>query len=184
MLQGASVVLPQSTGAIATDSNVPEGHKGLHGFLYGESGAEVHDDEGREYQTREVGSAYLSFFAYTCSCGNQDVIRLLQACIHPLHDPCESLHCMHIMLQHGYNTNVGFLLCQGEDDGTSLVPVEQYLTVRQGEKPLGVYALYDSGRNLQYVGYARNMTLAIKVLLTVHLHPFSDNVLAACTYTA
>ncbi|CAL8472276.1 g11818 [Coccomyxa elongata] len=100
---GAPVVLPQSTGAIATDSNVPEGHKGLHGFLYGEAGAEVHDDEGREYQTRE-----------------------------------------------------------GEDDGTSLVPVEQYLTVRQGEKPLGVYALYDSGRNLQYVGYARNMTLAIK----------------------
>lgn len=53
---------------------------------------------------------------------------------------------------------------QGEDDGTSLVPVERYLAVRQGEKPLGVYALYDSGRNLQYVGYARNIILAIKVL--------------------
>lgn len=51
------------------------------------------------------------------------------------------------------------------------MPVERYLTVRQGEKPLGVYALYDSGRNLQYVGYARNMTLAIKVLLAVHLSP-------------
>ncbi|EIE23413.1 NifU-domain-containing protein [Coccomyxa subellipsoidea C-169] len=98
-----TVALPQGVGAIATDSNVPEGHKGLHGFLYGESGAEVHDDEGRDYQTRE-----------------------------------------------------------GEDDGTSLVPVERYLAVRQGEKPLGVYALYDSRRNLQYVGYARNMTMAIK----------------------
>ncbi|KAK9905518.1 hypothetical protein WJX75_001443 [Coccomyxa subellipsoidea] len=101
--ENGAVALPQGVGAIATDSNVPEGHKGLHGFLYGEAGAEVHDDESREYQTRD-----------------------------------------------------------GEDDGTSLVPVEQYLAVRQGEKPLGVYALYDSGRNLQYVGYARNMTLAIK----------------------
>lgn len=51
--QGA-VALPQGVGAIATDNNVPEGHKGLHGFLYGEAGAEVHDDEGREYQTRDV----------------------------------------------------------------------------------------------------------------------------------
>lgn len=56
---------------------------------------------------------------------------------------------------------------QGEDDGTSLVPVERYLAVRQGEKPLGVYALYDSRRNLQYVGYARNMTMAIKVPLAM-----------------
>jgi len=50
------VALPQGVGAIATDSNVPEGHKGLHGFLYGEAGAEVHDDEGQEYQSREVGA--------------------------------------------------------------------------------------------------------------------------------
>lgn len=45
------------------------------------------------------------------------------------------------------------------------MPVERYLSVREGEKPLGVYALYDRARNLQYVGYARNMTLAIKVIL-------------------
>lgn len=51
---------------------------------------------------------------------------------------------------------------QGEDDGTTLVLVAQYLEARDGEKPLGVYALYDSSRNLQYVGYGRNIILAVK----------------------
>ena len=51
---------------------------------------------------------------------------------------------------------------QGEDDGTTLVPVAQYLEARDGEKPLGVYALYDSSRNVQYVGYGRNIILAVK----------------------
>jgi hypothetical protein len=32
-----------------------------------------------------------------------------------------------------------------------------------GERPLGVYALYDERHNLQYVGYSRNMVLAVKV---------------------
>ena len=44
-----------------------------------------------------------------------------------------------------------------------LVPVAQYLEAREGEKPLGVYALYDASRNLQYVGYGRNIILAVKV---------------------
>jgi len=52
---------------------------------------------------------------------------------------------------------------QGEDDGTALVPVRQYLDDRENEKPLGVYALYDSTKNLQYVGYGRNIILSIKV---------------------
>ncbi len=37
-----------------TDNSVPEGHKGLHGYLYGEGGAEVHDGADRQYQSREV----------------------------------------------------------------------------------------------------------------------------------
>jgi hypothetical protein len=41
---------PQST--VVTDAAVPEGHKGLHGFLYGEGGAERHDTQG--YQFRKV----------------------------------------------------------------------------------------------------------------------------------
>jgi hypothetical protein len=52
---------------------------------------------------------------------------------------------------------------QGEDDGTSILPVPAYLAGREGEKPVGVYALYDSRRNLQYVGYGRNVVLAVRV---------------------
>ncbi|CAK0783212.1 hypothetical protein CVIRNUC_006411 [Coccomyxa viridis] len=98
-----AATLPSGAGSVMTDGTVPEGHKGLHGFLYGDGGAEVHDGADRQYQSRE-----------------------------------------------------------GEDDGTTLVPVAQYLEAREGEKPLGVYALYDTSRNLQYVGYGRNIILAVK----------------------
>ena len=52
---------------------------------------------------------------------------------------------------------------QGEDDGCSLLATAGYVAAREGEKPVGVYALYDDKRNLQYVGYARNVVLAVKV---------------------
>ena len=39
--------------AVVTDQAVPEGHKGLHGFLYGEGGAELHDFAS-DYVWREV----------------------------------------------------------------------------------------------------------------------------------
>jgi len=42
--------------------------------------------------------------------------------------------------------------------------VEEYLQTRDGEKPLGVYALYDAHNAVQYIGYSRNMVLAVKVL--------------------
>ena len=41
------------TAAVVTDQAVPEGHKGLHGYLYGEQGAEVHDRQ-TEYHFRQV----------------------------------------------------------------------------------------------------------------------------------
>lgn len=41
-----------SLGGVVTDAAVPEGHKGLHGFLYGEDGAEEHD--ARQYSIRHV----------------------------------------------------------------------------------------------------------------------------------
>ena len=53
-LQNGAAALPKSAGAVMTDSSVPEGHRGLHGFLYGESGAEVHEEADRDYQAREV----------------------------------------------------------------------------------------------------------------------------------
>lgn len=55
---------------------------------------------------------------------------------------------------------------QGQDDGTSCVHVEEYLETRDGEKPLGVYALYNAHNAVQYVGYSRNMVLAVKVRLS------------------
>ncbi|KAK9833449.1 hypothetical protein WJX81_006415 [Elliptochloris bilobata] len=39
--------------AVVTDNAVPEGHKGLHGFLYGEKGADVHDNAEQQYVLRE-----------------------------------------------------------------------------------------------------------------------------------
>lgn len=60
---------------------------------------------------------------------------------------------------------------QGEDDGQTLLPVDIYLEERDGEKPIGVYALYDLKRDLQYVGYSRNMVLAVKVRTRIsHRH--------------
>ncbi len=50
-----------------------------------------------------------------------------------------------------------------EDDGSTLIPVDAYLAGRDKEKPLGVYAVHNQDRVLQYVGYSRNMVLAIKV---------------------
>jgi hypothetical protein len=40
--------------AVVTDNAVPEGHKGLHGFLYGERGADVHDDAEQRYTLKEA----------------------------------------------------------------------------------------------------------------------------------
>ena len=51
---------------------------------------------------------------------------------------------------------------RGEDDGDAIVPLSDYLESRDGEKPLGVYAVYDGDHNIQYIGYARNIVLALK----------------------
>lgn len=48
--------LPAAATAVITDGAVPEGHKGLHGFLYGEGGAEAHDSPTASYDFREVGA--------------------------------------------------------------------------------------------------------------------------------
>jgi len=50
----------ETTGGVVTDQAVPEGHKGLHGFLYGEGGAEEHDSQSR-YNFREVPVLLLIF---------------------------------------------------------------------------------------------------------------------------
>ena len=42
--------------------------------------------------------------------------------------------------------------------------MQDYLETRDGERPLGVYALYDLHNTVQYVGYSRNMVIAVKVI--------------------
>ncbi|PSC74301.1 nifU chloroplastic [Micractinium conductrix] len=103
---GATAAPLPATSAVVTDAAVPEGHAGLHGFLYGEGGAEQAHGGVRSYAFRE-----------------------------------------------------------GEDDGSALLPAAAWLAAREGDKPVGVYALYDDKRNLQYVGYARNMVLAVRTHL-------------------
>lgn len=90
-----------SGNGVLSDSNVPEGHRGLHGALYGEGGAEIH--AATKYNFRK-----------------------------------------------------------GEDDGDAILDVKTYLVSRDGERPLGVYAVYDGEHNVQYIGYSRNIVLALK----------------------
>ena len=52
---------------------------------------------------------------------------------------------------------------QGQDDGETIMPVESFLEDRDGEKPLGVYALYDTKHNIQYVSFSRNVVLSVRV---------------------
>ena len=46
-----------------------------------------------------------------------------------------------------------------------LQPVQEYLDVLEGQKVVGVYALADTSRAVQYVGYSRNIPLAVKARL-------------------
>ena len=59
--------MPAGAGSVVTDSSVPEGHKGLHGFLYGDGGAEVHDGADRQYQSHEVSNQYHHLFLHPSS---------------------------------------------------------------------------------------------------------------------
>eukprot|EP00850_Spirogloea_muscicola_P009800 SM000056S17918 [mRNA] locus=s56:74246:78346:+ [translate_table: standard] len=57
----------QSLGGVVTDDAVPEGHQGLHGFLYGDNGADVHDAPTSTYQAesgQDDGSTVMLFSNY------------------------------------------------------------------------------------------------------------------------
>ncbi|GBG69753.1 hypothetical protein CBR_g4584 [Chara braunii] len=92
-----------SLGGIVTDAAVPEGHVGLHGFLYGSGGAEVHDGGAKTYVGRP-----------------------------------------------------------GEDDGSIMLAFEDWADPREGQRPAGVFAIYDGDESLQYVGYSRNIVVSLR----------------------
>lgn len=60
----------ESLSTVVTDDAVPEGHKGLHGFLYGEGGAEVHGSGSsslKDFEIREGeddGTGVVSYEVY------------------------------------------------------------------------------------------------------------------------
>jgi len=105
LLQGESATLPSGAGAVVTDNSVPEGHKGLHGFLYGDGGAEVHDGADRQYQSREVHATlmlvvslsrcmlpYRHLICYS-SCSRSCVAKYLAAAIHTLRCTTSMMCC-------------------------------------------------------------------------------------------
>mmetsp|Transcript_11237 Transcript_11237/g.31312 ORF Transcript_11237/g.31312 Transcript_11237/m.31312 type:complete len:480 (-) Transcript_11237:42-1481(-) len=51
---------------------------------------------------------------------------------------------------------------EGELDGTTLFVTSEWLEKRDGTKPCGLYAIYDEGESLKFVGYSRNIVLAIR----------------------
>lgn len=167
-----------------TDAAVPEGHKGLHGFLYGEGGAEEHDS--RQYSIRHVSAAvaaaecmwheHMLSVHGSCRACYKRITRHswrndLRAYLSSITTPagrhrrmCRADVCPSSCPFSGSRvTSAACSYLQGEDDGQSILPVAEYLTARDGEKPVGVYALYDVRRELQYVGFARNIVLAVKV---------------------
>ncbi|KAH9311825.1 hypothetical protein KI387_026860, partial [Taxus chinensis] len=92
-----------SPTSVVTDESVPDGHAGLHGFLYGDKGADVHGFNTQKIKAKE-----------------------------------------------------------GEDDGASILPFQDYVNRRDNLKFGGVYAIYDSQDQIQYVGYSRNVILSLK----------------------
>lgn len=52
----------------------------------------------------------------------------------------------------------------GQDDGSTLIDIDSFLDSREGERPVGVYAIYDHHRNLQFVSFSRNVVLSVKSL--------------------
>jgi len=51
---------------------------------------------------------------------------------------------------------------EGELRGNALFPLSEWLTKREGQKPCGLYAIYDRDEKLKFVGYSRNIVLAIR----------------------
>ena len=74
-----------SLGGVVTDAAVPEGHKGLHGFLYGEGGAEEHDS-GTRYRLRHVRRLLgTSLHAEHCELQDLASIMIKPRCLYVRH---------------------------------------------------------------------------------------------------
>ncbi len=68
---------------------------------------------------------------------------------------------------------------QGEDDGSTIMETSYFLESRRSARPVGIYALHNFQQQLQYVGYSRNVVLAVQVhrytRMRHHGWPCKDN---------
>ena len=62
-----------------------------------------------------------------------------------------------------HDASASYQYLEGEDDGSTILDFDAYLSPREATKIAGVYGVYDSAQSLQYVGYSRNIILALKV---------------------
>lgn len=119
---------------VMTDNQVPEGHRALHATLYG-------DAESQSAQkadgTDEAFSSNLS-----ASPQSSDASAIAHAARRP------------------------YPFIQGEDDGEAVMEIDAFLSKRALSSdtlpPMGVFAIYDAARTLQYVSYSRNIVLSVK----------------------
>ena len=145
--------------AVVTDQAVPEGHKGLHGYLYGENGAEVHEQRS-EYFFRQAGHKRWSCRALVhrdCTpVQHLTACALLQVAA-PRKSSAGSAAVMH--------TSKQGCCVQDQDDGVALTAVPEYLAerARDSAKAVGVYALHDAQQRLQYIGFSRAIASSIQV---------------------
>eukprot|EP00249_Psilotum_nudum_P021913 c28297_g1_i2 orf=667-2055(+) len=51
---------------------------------------------------------------------------------------------------------------EGEDDGSTILPLHDYVQRRENMEFTGIYAVYDMYAKLQYIGYSRNIIKSLK----------------------
>lgn len=125
--------------AMLTDDRVPEGHRALHETLYGSSdGANKANHGSNGSNGNDTG----------------DMTR-----DNPNADASITAHA----------TRRPYQFVQGEDDGSAILPIAAFLARRKLSPdtlpPMGVFAIYDSDRTLQYVSYSRNIVLSVKSIV-------------------
>lgn len=122
---------------VMTDSQVPEGHRELHATLYG-------DAENQGAQQGGTDEAFSS--SLSSSPQSSDASAIAHAARRP------------------------YPFIQGEDDGEAVMEIDAFLSRRALSSdtlpPMGVFAIYDASRTLQYVSYSRNIVLSVKSVLS------------------
>ena len=135
-LPDASADASGASKRVMTDNQVPEGHRELHATLYG-------DAENQSVQKGGTDEAFSS--SLSSSPQSSDASAIAHAARRP------------------------YPFIPGEDDGEAVMEIDAFLSKRALSSdtlpPMGVFAIYDAARALQYVSYSRNIVLSVKSVL-------------------